>query len=300
MRARPLITALLVPFAGGCFSPGEALDDEPPSVVAPKGFHPAGYAAAEFHGIDANLQASDCRECHGEDLFGGDSEVSCDTAGCHAEDWRTDCTYCHGGDESMDGAPPRDLDGRREPRLAAFGAHQAHLDENDHPAFACTECHAEAGDIEDVLTPGHAFDDTPGRAEVAFGGLSLGGTYDAATRTCGNIYCHGNGAQPGRVTAGDDITCASCHPDQGSSEDAWENSLDDEHEEHLEDGIVCAHCHGAVVDEQSNIRTPHLHVNGVSEWYVDPSLGITVDALDRCSGQCHVGDDEDHDNEDWN
>ncbi len=294
------LSALVAAGLGGCFGvEGPSEGASPPSSVTPERFHPAGYAAALFHGIDANLQATDCRECHGAELLGGDSEVSCDTAGCHSEDWRSDCTYCHGGDASSDGAPPRNLDGTVAPELAAFGAHATHLVGVGHPNFACTECHAGADEIRDILTPGHAFDVTRSRAEVNFGGLSAGGTYDASTRTCSNVYCHGNGARNGSVAAGDEVSCTSCHPSQGSSDDAWEAALDDEHEEHLEDGIRCVHCHGAVVDEGTTLIEGALHVNGRADWFIAPSLGILVDAQGRCSGQCHIGEDEDHEQEDW-
>lgn len=297
---RILALVVLMSFTTACFTLGEQ-DEEinPPTSGRPIAYHGAGYSVAEFHGIDSNLQATDCRECHGDDLMGGDSEVSCDTSGCHSNDWRSDCTYCHGGLDSLSGAPPRGIDGTSEPLFAAFGAHKMHLSADGHPAFACTECHREAEGIEDILTPGHVFDDTPGRAEIAFGGLSAGGNYLTATRTCQNIYCHGNGKRPGSVSATDEITCASCHPDQNSSENAWENSLRDEHEEHVDDGILCAHCHNQVVDEQANIRNGALHVNGISNWSIAPSLGITVDSQDRCSGRCHVGDDENHSDENW-
>ncbi len=76
------------------------------------GYHPEGFSRPEQHGIAANLQelteGKACGECHGADLAGGTAR-GCD--GCHAdeghEDWRTDCTFCHGDPAEGSGAPPR-------------------------------------------------------------------------------------------------------------------------------------------------------------------------------------------------
>jgi len=85
------------------------------------GPHPEGWmdpASANFHGIPAQRDTDDCRQCHGQDLHGGSSGVSCYQ--CHATfphpaDWmdttssgfhgvfsRQDsnktCVTCHGAD----------------------------------------------------------------------------------------------------------------------------------------------------------------------------------------------------------
>src|SRR5205814_2192141 len=58
-------------------------------------YHPSGFADAIIHGPELKLQRQDCRTCHGADLKGGSSAVSCD--GCHTSGWRTHCVFCHGG-----------------------------------------------------------------------------------------------------------------------------------------------------------------------------------------------------------
>lgn len=58
------------------------------------GSHGDGYEDPSEHGMDAKLQVADCRTCHGADLSGGTTGVNCDS--CHAENWRTDCIFCHG------------------------------------------------------------------------------------------------------------------------------------------------------------------------------------------------------------
>jgi hypothetical protein len=79
----------------------------------PTRYHPLGWTGADVPGIAAKLlppgasemrvpraapggPPDDCRSCHGDDLAGGTSGVSC--ADCHASegfaDWTTDCTFC--------------------------------------------------------------------------------------------------------------------------------------------------------------------------------------------------------------
>lgn len=245
-------------------------------------YHSAGYLEGPDHGLETNLQADDCQQCHGQDLRGGTSGVGCDAVGCHTEDWRTDCLYCHGG-ETPGGAPPRDIDGTTDRLLIAFPAHTAHVTEQGHPAFECIECHALATDI---LTPGHAFDDTPGRAEVQFvAGLSSAGTYDGSTGSCSNLYCHGTGTQPGSATLLDGKRdCSSCHPDARSAPAAWA-AMSGEHARHLRDQVACGDCHSAVVSGNDTIVNASLHVNGIA----DPTMtgtGITY-SNGSCTGFCH-------------
>ena len=69
--------------------------------------HPDGWAAADTHGLAAKFVQEDCRSCHGLQLDGGPVGVSCD--GCHQPNWKTTCTFCHGGTDNQTGAPPRDI-----------------------------------------------------------------------------------------------------------------------------------------------------------------------------------------------
>lgn len=55
------------------------------------GRHAVPYPAAQ-HGPAAIAYLSSCRSCHGADLLGGTSGVSCNS--CH-DGWQTNCTFCH-------------------------------------------------------------------------------------------------------------------------------------------------------------------------------------------------------------
>jgi predicted CxxxxCH...CXXCH cytochrome family protein len=157
-----------------------ACSDERPRLVGEaEGVHGADFVAA--HGADLAMRGWDfalCQTCHGEDLAGGKSGVSC--VSCHPQG-PTACTTCHG-------TPPES------------GAHARH-------DVACASCHQVPVRWDD---PGHIVGDAP-PAEVVFGGLGAltpNARYEAGG--CANVYCHA-GATPvwSGTPSGD--TCGKCH-----------------------------------------------------------------------------------------
>jgi len=113
---RIVLGALL---AAGC-STGA---DTGSSLVTPQGDHPPGFLST--HPALAVSDAGQCASCHGSDLTGGISKVSCFTAACHhgtIANWSApavhgasakrapgasgfaSCRICHGSDFSGDGA----------------------------------------------------------------------------------------------------------------------------------------------------------------------------------------------------
>jgi len=151
------------------------------------------------------------------------------------------CTYCHGdpgsfpGDPVRSAAPPQGLHVEDEPGATdtaapGVGAHQAHLREGSiSRALECTECHV-VPTVEGMLyssVPGHMGstftedDQTPGRAELTFGGRAvLGGVaagYAYDTLGC-TTYCHGvtlaGGGTPRptwNLVGQGQAECGSCH-----------------------------------------------------------------------------------------
>jgi predicted CxxxxCH...CXXCH cytochrome family protein len=174
----------------------------------------------------------------------------------------------------------------------AFLAHTAHVTEGISRAYDCTECHTKP---LDVLSSGHAFDDTPGMGEVTFAmGLSAAGSYDGAS-TCSSLYCHGNGQgdNGSAVDGSAAMQCDSCHPGMASSENAWQ-SMSGKHRKHLQAGPDCGDCHLDVTSNGTSILEALLHVDGLNQVsFSDP--GITYDA-GRCSGECHG---ERHQGQSW-
>ena len=238
-------------------------------MPTPTLYHPSGWADPSAHGIATKQQQEDCRECHGSDLQ-GESALGCDS--CHASDWRTNCTFCHGGMEDETGAPPRGL---HPDRPDIFPAHQAHVEGTLHAPYECTQCHLKP---TDVLSVNHIFDSTPARSEVNFqNGLSVDGTY--TQEGCDNLYCHGTGQSLGgwSIEQGA-VTCTSCHANQTSGRSGWRN-MSGQHEDHLREGITCDECHGSVVGSEERLVNINLHVNG----HLDLSFSSNIT---RNNGRC--------------
>lgn len=264
---------------------------ERPWIGTGERFHPSGFASPDVHSPEMELQRMDCRSCHGADLTGG-SGPSCDS--CHSAGWRSDCVFCHGAGDTLTGAPPRDLGSLDLSVSLSFRAHTAHVTQGISQAFDCLQCHIKP---TNVLSVEHAFDDTPGSAEVGFAmGLSAAGVYDGAG-SCSSLYCHGNGLG-NNGTAVDGSTpmqCNSCHPDMTSGESAW-GSMSGEHRKHLQENYTCGNCHLDVTDDGASIRGPLLHVDGaVQIRFTDTRITYNPNT-DRCSGNCHG---ENHQSEDW-
>ncbi|MBX7080961.1 MAG: hypothetical protein K1X88_17310 [Nannocystaceae bacterium] len=248
-------------------------------------YHPLGYHEAGMHGPDMKLQAEDCRECHGDDLAGGTSEVSCDA--CHTAGWRTDCVFCHGGELDQTGAPPRDITGTTELSMLSFIAHPKHVAESNHPAYDCTQCHTKP---MDVLSSGHIFDGTAAVAEVSFAmSLSDAGVWDGSGN-CSSLYCHGNGRQDDGTASHDMATpsCGGCHAYPGT-ENSNTNALSGRHGEHIADqGLSCQDCH-ADTDAGGSIVTATLHVDGSPQVKLagDAAVLMWDPVAKTCLGSCH-------------
>ena len=195
----------------------------------------------DFHGeelreVDWDFGA--CAACHGDDLAGGISGVSCQT--CH-EEGPTSCGTCH--DQTS-------------------GAHPAHLVTAEVP---CAECHVVPArwDDEGHLRRDGRRDDAP--AEVVLGPLAARDLvpprrtepprYDAATATCSGVYCHGAtlGDPRATVTAPRwdqpaDGACGTCHgvpPANHASDRCGSCHATATHVDAVIDvGTGCASCHG--------------------------------------------------------
>jgi hypothetical protein len=239
--------------------------------------HPAGYADPGIHGIATKFQQDpDCRACHGADLSGGDSGVSCDS--CHRTGWRADCTYCHGGTSSTSGAPPEDLDDNADRSTTTFPPHDVHEAGERSPAYRCEQCHPTTTGLFDG---GHVFDDpTPGEAEVEL----PNGVWEG--RTCSDTWCHGNGRAPGgAVSSGAGArTCGSCHAGGLGTEVPF-TSMSGAHVQHLTALVACDQCH-PTVSGSDTITAPGLHVQGVVDLAFPPLL-VRDEAAGSCTGSCH-------------
>lgn len=259
-------------------------------IPAQGSFHPANYAQANVHGADMVLQRSDCRGCHGATLAGGVGN-SCDQ--CHdplaPTAWRSDCTFCHGGIDNNTGAPPHDLAAPNDAQASSFMAHSAHVMDGIGSALSCTSCHVQPSD---VLSSNHAFDDTPGVAEVDMS-QSLSAAASYANGSCNNVYCHGSGLANGAVNDGDVMACNSCHAFLGDGNAAL-NRMSGDHRIHFGEGITCADCHNSVTQDDQTFVDLSLHVDGTNQVVFEVDTITYVEG--RCNGPCHG---EDHNNDIW-
>jgi predicted CxxxxCH...CXXCH cytochrome family protein len=164
----------------------------------------------------------------------------------------TTCTSCHGGTDNASGAPPNDLHGHTATSERGVGQHTAHV----AAGIACTTCHPER---TTVRTPGHM----DGKVDVALRGLAAAGgsapapTYDAATATCSNVYCHGATLPSASPRAAPRWTapfatarCAGCH-DFPPTAAGHPQATD------------CATCHPGTVDANGALKPGGDHLNGV-------------------------------------
>lgn len=250
-------------------------------------YHPLGFSASNVHGPEMKLSKQDCRLCHGSDLTGGSSQVSCDS--CHSAGWRTNCIFCHGGaNGDTTGLPPRDINEQTDPTKISFPAHAVHAKPTITSPMACTQCHKPN---LSVLTAGHIFDKPPLRAVMFFqGGLSPTGTYDQNTKTCGSLYCHGDGQTGGSVVFNaPKRTCHDCHPDM-TTPNLWA-TMSGRHRLHLGlSGVNCTWCHnGTVATDPGVVTGVAKHVDGKRNIQFSGQAGtIAFDVnTKRCTGSCH-------------
>lgn len=260
--------------------------------------HPLGWVtpgSEESHAVF--LRASgwpleDCEECHGAgtDPAGGIVERSC--TACHA-DGPTACDTCHGTTKSA--APPPSAHGSYSASDAGVGAHAAHVFGGAvlSRSVSCDECHIVPTDWRD---PGHIFDengkaDKDGRAEVVFGAtasITVPGhdewrsgtpTYDPATGTCSEVYCHGGVLPEDRkpiwtaergVACTDDSTCEggyACFADVCTPTCTFCHDLPPGGDTHAADltAADCTTCHSSVIDENLTFVDASQHLDGTVE-----------------------------------
>jgi predicted CxxxxCH...CXXCH cytochrome family protein len=257
---------------------GADLNDDAATLTEPTWRAGQGQAACgTCHGEKPASHADDrCASCHAPVAAadGGFTQPALHVDGTLQVG--RECSDCHGGG-AAGAAPPKDLAGETSPELVTIGAHAAHVtgEHRLRGPIPCGDCHLEPADVS---SPGHI--DSAGPAEVFPGGSAFSGlasaagsspTWDRATATCGDAYCHGGGTrQADDLAAGlrrtpswtavgiGEATCGACHgvpPDDGVH--AANLALTD-----------CATCHPQTVDAFGNIRVGPLeapiseHIDG--------------------------------------
>ncbi|MGC3998230.1 MAG: CxxxxCH/CxxCH domain-containing protein [Anaeromyxobacter sp.] len=244
--------------------------------------HPDGWANPAQHGPAAKQDLPGCQACHGADLDGGTSGVSCNA--CHGGTaWQSNCTFCHGaklatytaGDLAK-AAPPRGAGGETDGSARAVGAHQAHLVAGVlSRAVACAECHASVptslAHVDGATTLSWGTLARGGGAAPSWNGtscanychgatLGAGGTNHApawtggaAQAACGT--CHG---APPPAPHAQDTSCGSCHTGYTATSVNAATHIDG----HLDvSALSCTSCHGDAT-RTSNPAAPPRGTHG--------------------------------------
>jgi len=146
--AKALLLFLIIVFLLNACT--ESVEDGLPGSDSDSSFyHPAGWGDNPQHGKDYSTDKQNCEACHGKDLRGGSSGVSC--AGCHHSGWTgthgeeyasdpDNCKACHGEDLNGEGDQNRDC-GHCHHEDAVSG--WQHGDYHTLPyTDNCTDCHS--------------------------------------------------------------------------------------------------------------------------------------------------------------
>ncbi|TNF32749.1 MAG: hypothetical protein EP329_09315 [Deltaproteobacteria bacterium] len=159
------------------------------------------------------------------------SLARCTNCHTHVDGFRPggDCTTCH-SDRSSGSA------------MRLSGPHRRHVVSE---GYDCTTCHGCVVDAQGQIVDGALHANLQATVCGSF-------TWNASTRTCSNIGCHGTDTWTNRALTG----CTLCHGD------ATDRRLPNRHQTHLADGIGCAECHAPVVTSNSAIADLGLHMNG--------------------------------------
>jgi len=225
---------------------------------------PAGHAQA------AQEDPAACTECHGSDLSGGISHVSCTP--CHLNGSPfvlTNCTSCHGNPPTANAVPDR------------AGTHAAH---NVLPNVknVCNSCHSGAGS--------GTLNHNNGTVDVMFlssyNAKSGTATYDATGSTCSKVSCHGGQTTPGWLagaTIDVNTQCTSCHA-FGTTE--YNSFVSGQHDFHVNtEHFPCDRCHDNLklsVNHFTSLNTP------VMEGPASATLLSSLTYTNRtCTPLCH-------------
>ncbi len=268
-----MIAGLLIVFISGSLIIGGCGNSTPNSKAlfnSDSGTHPSAWIP-DGHAAAAAPDGNACTECHGSDLSGGISGVSC--ISCHVNGSPfilTGCTSCHETPPSGTVAPNR------------AGAHTAH---NVLPNVTniCDTCHQGAGS-------GTMKHDN-GTVDVAF--LSIynaksGTAVHNADGTCSKVSCHGGQTTPVWLSGTKidvNTQCELCHA-FGTFE--YNSYVSGQHDDHVDiEGIPCISCHDSAKLSQN-------HFTSLNTTSMEGPASATIGGLvtdytgGTCTTLCHV------------
>lgn len=224
----------------------------------------------------ALIGQNNCSTCHGTNLQGGLKAPSCTSnpllgVACHGTspaEKPSGCSSCHQYPPKGTLSPNRD------------GAHSAHILAN----VTCEACHFQHG----AGRATHADLKVDVRFDATFNAKSGAAAYQASSKTCNNISCHGGQTTRAWVGGKLDVAteCARCHI-QGSTQ---YNSYKGMHQAHTAEN--CLECHDLSRLNQSHFKS--LHTPGMegpaSGTVGGGSTKITSYQNYTCLSSCHQGE----------
>ncbi|MBT1072231.1 CxxxxCH/CxxCH domain c-type cytochrome [Pelotalea chapellei] len=258
------------------------------SLVDSNGKHPAGWI--NTHKNVAFTSSTACTECHGNDLSGGISKVSCinPAAGCHTTiplPNSASCVSCHGA-------------GTTGPNGNSFpnrnNAHAKHLALN---GVTCGTCHNGAGSG----TALHANGITNVLLATTFSAKT--GTFGYNAGSCSAVSCHGGQVTP-KWTAAGSITvatdCLKCH-ELGSAPVAPDTTptpqynsfysgkgiiVPNLHQLHLQLSFTCNSCHNIDKLNTVHFNTLSNHNFTAPANTIGDATGAKTSVTDYSAGNC--------------
>jgi predicted CxxxxCH...CXXCH cytochrome family protein len=252
----------------GCGTPNEKSAFDPDMQKHAADWIYAGHAGA------AQAQVTSCTECHGEDLLGGVSMVSCSECHPKGPSPMTGCTSCHGNPPNGNAAPNR------------AGVHALHFSFINGAGGECGSCHNKAGS----KTANHY----NGTVEVHFTSnfdAKSGAVIRNPDGTCSNVSCHGGQTTPGWAS-GTSIDvgtqCTSCHI-YGTTQ--YNSFFSGKHDKHINDlHFPCNRCHDTAklaLSHFQNLNTQSME--GPASETIYSFLRYTFDVYGNrlCGAACH-------------
>lgn len=223
-----LLLSFVVLVAAGCGTPNDQSAFDPDTNK-----HVAGWILAHPPAAQENIDS--CKECHGEDLLGGISGVSCSS--CHPSgiSSMTGCTSCHGRPPTGGVAPNR------------RGAHTVH-NALPHVTNVCDTCHSNAG----TGTQNH-FNSIIDVLFLSAYNAKSGAAVRNADGTCSSVSCHGGQMAPAWLTGVIDVDtqCTSCHAFGSTEYNSYFSGQHDLHANTFQ--FPCTHCH-----DTTKLTTSHF------------------------------------------
>jgi predicted CxxxxCH...CXXCH cytochrome family protein len=246
--------------------------------------HSVPFPGAPHTTTDPTSFDADCSACHAiTGVSPGPAAPLCTV--CHQAGsplTSLDCTSCHGNPPS--GAAYPDVAGKHAVHGALPGVE------------TCTPCHS--GLVAGTLEHYHRANARPGSdalrvppGDVAFEGYNAqsgAASFDASSRTCSNVICHGGQVTPDWQTAATDAidvpnACLSCHVSGTTQHNSY---FSGRHEDHIEkfglSAATCKRCH----DEAKVNVTGHFD-NLATTAFEQPASATILSAVRYNGNSCN-------------